>query len=160
MLKLHVELEPTNPLLIANYDSTSFAVDGCGGDNVLAKYEASILKNNKSIKSGPSRGKQALPEKSENGLVKYFIKYGLLMSAAGFQADPVYIIADDNLTADEFRVSKIPGLGVGTTIDNVGYVSSTKTRTGNHAYYRWLLQTIVVPYLFKVRTFYELPANS
>jgi hypothetical protein len=89
-----------HPLLVMNFDSTAFTVGGSGADDVEVKY----AKNAKPDKGpGPSRGRQVMPSETDKGFVKYTIKYTLLMNAAGMQAAPIYLIADDNMTTEEFR---------------------------------------------------------
>jgi hypothetical protein len=82
------------------------------------------------------------------------------MSASGNQAEPLYMIADDNMSEDEFRVYPVNGLGVGTQLDNKGYVVITKTRCANVPFYRWFVETILVKYVQEMRRVYEIPLDS
>lgn len=42
--------------------------------------------------------------------------------ANGIQSEPVYVLADANMNAEEFRYYKVNGLGTGTQVDNFGYI--------------------------------------
>ena len=130
-----------NPHLILNADATQFTVGDTGADNQQVKYCG-------------KRGTQPLkvqPIKQNNGIVKYSIKYLLLISAAGYQADPVYILADDNMGLNDLDVQRVAGLGIGTDIGNSGYVVFCKTRCCNIAFYDWFNRYILLPFIEKIK---------
>lgn len=114
MNKFMVHSKGINQLLIMN----------AGGK---ADHRVKVFRCTISSRAGKSlKARQKL--KSSEGCVSYFIKYYLLISAGGIQADPIYILADENMGADEFRVVTIPGLGVGTNLNNQEPVVFCKTR--------------------------------
>ena len=76
---------------------------------------------------------------SSGGLVAFFIKYYLFISAAGVTAPPVYVIADDRMAEGDFEVYEVVGLGLTTEVAGKGYVVYCKTRCGNVGFYRWLI---------------------
>ena len=83
-----------DPHLILNADATQFTVGDTGAEKEKLKYIG-------------KRGTKALkeePRKENCGIVKYSIKYLLLISAAGYQSDPVYILADDFMGAEDLDV--------------------------------------------------------
>jgi len=96
-----------------------------------------------------------MPDENDKSFVKFTIKYTLVINAGGLQSDPVYLLADENMTEEEFPVYCVPGLGVGTNFDNVGYVVLTKTRAGNVAYNKWLFTNIMLSWVDKLRAFYK-----
>lgn len=82
------------------------------------------------------------------------------MNATGVQADPIYMLADDNMEADEFKLYKVPGLGIGTAVSNFAYVSITKNRCANSKFYIWVIETYLVEFVKQIRTIYSLDATS
>lgn len=133
-----------------------FTVGGKGAENVKVEYVVNSKRKKKQSREAPSRGRQVLPDEHDPNFTRYTIKYVLAMCAAGFQTDPVYVLQDENMTEDEFRTYPIKGLGVGTNVDNRGHVVITKSRAGNDAYHRWLFSSIMVPFIKKLREFYQL----
>lgn len=57
------------------------------------------------------------------------------MSAGGFTADPIYILADNNMQKQDFDVYAVPGLHGNTGMVGTGYVVFCKTRCCNQAFY-------------------------
>lgn len=69
---------------------------------------------------------------------------------------PVYMLADDNMDAEELRVFKIEMLGIGTNLEqNVGYAVMKKTRCTNVKFYKWLNEEVVVPFINSLRPIYR-----
>lgn len=106
--------------LILNSDATQFAVGAVGDGKVEVKYLDDM---------GTSKKKKVTPEKNmDETEILFTIKYYLLMSAFGFSADPVFVIADGTMNEDEIDVHEVIGLGVGTDINAKGYVVFCRTR--------------------------------
>ena len=155
---LMVVLKKTNPLLIINADSTQFTVGGSGDSKCEVKYADAPNAPRRNTGKRPLR---ALPKKgADNSLTKYFIKFLLLINAAGMQADPIYILADDNMKEDEFRHYEIENLGVGTQLGNKGHVLITKTRCGNTKLYAWFIEKFLVEFIKRIKATYNLPDDS
>ena len=76
----------TQPALILNVDATQFTVGEKHGTNNVKYVESS--KNSLKV----------LPKSTSDSSVSYFIKYFLLIAADGSAADPVYVIADGNMS--------------------------------------------------------------
>lgn len=141
--------------LNCNMDATSFTVGGSACDNI----QAYMIGRKKVKKVVPSVGYKVEPGATSPGdgdLTKYSIKLLPMFFANGVTGDPVYIIADDNMTDEEFRVYEIAGLGVGVNIDNKGYLLITKSRSLNLAAYRWYYKTYVVNMVALVRKVFKL----
>ncbi len=144
--------------LILNADATQFAVGGTADDKIIVKYV--VPAGQKKRNTGKESLKAAPDSNEDNSLTKFFIKYMLLMSAGGFQAPPVYMLADDNMNDDEFRWYEVRGLGIGTHLNNLGYVVITKSRCGNTKFYAWFVEQILVKFVQEIISFYKLPETS
>jgi hypothetical protein len=72
----------TNSALILNFDATQFTVG----------YDSNKKIEVKSIGKQDDGPLKVLPNKQNAGIVKFSIKYFLLMSACGFTSDPVLIV--------------------------------------------------------------------
>ncbi len=42
-----------------------------------------------------------------------YVKFFLVINAAGDMMDPIYVVADENMSAEEHDSYKIKGLGIG-----------------------------------------------
>lgn len=84
----------------------------------------------------------------------------LLMSATGCVAEPVFMIADDNMRADEFRHYKVPGLGIGPQLETTGHVLITKTRTGNAKVFEWFIEYSLIPFVKALKRYNELDESE
>lgn len=147
--------------LVLNFDSSGFTVGGKGADDVEIKYVKEEKGAKKKInRTAPSRGRQVSPDPDDQGFTRYTIKYVLLMCAGGFQAAPIYVLADDNMGEEEFRSYKAKGLGVGTNLDSHGHVVIMKNRTGNAAFHRWLLTSVMIPWVEDLKKYYDIGADK
>jgi hypothetical protein len=81
-------------------DATQFQVGYDTGGKVQFKYIATEGKKKK-LEERPLK---VLPNKNSAGITAYFIKYYMLMTAAGFAADPVYVLADNKFKNKEIPV--------------------------------------------------------
>lgn len=75
------------------------------------------------------------------------------MSAAGYTAPPIYIIADECMPENETDPHTIVGLGNGS--DNVGapgFLIFSKTRVPSESFYEWYIDHVLIPFIFKIRT--------
>lgn len=143
--------------LIFNFDGTSHTVGGSGGDDDKVWIIPEKKKKEVEVIKKPSCGVKTDPgAKGDQEFTKYTIKQVILMSAAGQQCDPVFILADPNLTPEECCIYPVKGLGVGTNFDNLGNVVIMNDRSGNREFYRWLILDVLVPWIDKIRDYYEL----
>lgn len=143
----HMMMPIVDNRLIINLDATQFTVgDKKGRDTVMYRGKRSDQK-------GPLK---AAPDESAKGITSFFIKYYLIMTSAGVSADPVYVIADENVPVDEFDHYVIPGLGTSTAPGNKGHVIFCHTRCANERFYTWLNTNIIVPFVFDLRKEYNL----
>ena len=144
--RLHVK-----DCLTGNFDGSSFTVGGNGGDNVEIKFLSGENDDDDDDTCKPSEGKLAAPDASESGFTKYTVKIMEIIMGNGVQAPPIYILADDNMSAEEFQRYRVQGLGTGTNFNNYGDVIITKTRCMNRAAYVWIYQDLLVPFVTKIR---------
>jgi hypothetical protein len=147
MNHLMINVKKIHPALVLNADATQFAVGGTV-DKVTVKYYKDELSSRKSrsLKVGSKRG-------TENNLVKFFIKFYLIINCTGSQSNPVYLIADANLADDECQVYEVPLLGIGTNVkDNVGYVVFCKDRIANSKFYDWVNEHVLIPFASDLKT--------
>ena len=85
------------------------------------------------------------------GITAYYIKYFLLMSAAGKTAPPIFLLADDKMDKDAIDIHQIYGLSSSTSPDEFSYVVFTKTRSGNAALFRWMTNLVLIDFVNKIR---------
>jgi hypothetical protein len=150
-----VEECQTAPELILNMDATQFQVGYDTKGKIEIKYKTDDKKN--MLKKGPLK---VLPEKSDAGITAFFIKYYMLMSAAGYAANPVYVLADDSMDEDEIDVHEVKGLSVSPTLGGTGYLVFSKTRGCNLAFYKWYNEKFLIPFTEATRDHFDLPADE
>jgi hypothetical protein len=136
-----------HPALCLNSDATQFQCGGNGDTTVAVKYDENSIgdKGSRSLKTTNSK-------KKDEGIIKYFVKYYLIISAVGMVSDPIYMLADDNMDEEEFRVYEIAMLGTGHNLkENRGYVVFTKTRAANTKFYKWMNEKVLFPFISDLR---------
>jgi len=133
----------TIPPLILNLDATQFKV-GCANNGRVKVIVSDGDADSHNIK--------AMPQEKNHGITAYFIKYYLLISAAGKVATPVYVVADESMNANEFDAYDAPSLGASTDATSTGKVVFVPTRGCNKAFYEWLNINIVIPFVVAIKT--------
>jgi hypothetical protein len=93
--------------LIMNADATQFTV----GHDMKKKVKV------KFIEKLNGRPLKVLPSEDGEGHGLFTIKYYLLITAQGDQADPIYIIADDKMDENEVDIHEIKQLSVNSGIE-------------------------------------------
>jgi hypothetical protein len=142
-----------NPALILNIDATQFEVGSSKGKGVQV-----VVVERNGVEAGPLKAK---PKKGDNSTgLAYFIKYFLLINAAGDMNLPVFVVADPFMEEDAMDKYEVPGLGVGTDIGAVGWLVFTKTRGCNRAFYDWLNMEYVCDFAQKLRTAWDLAIDA
>jgi hypothetical protein len=144
MNSLMVPITPSK--LILNADASQFKVGYDSNKKIEVKY----------LVKPAGKPLKVLPEKNDAGITAYFIKYYLLMSAGGFSADPVFVIADGSMGANEIDWYKVQGLGVGTDLTAAGYVVFCQSRCCNLEFYKWFNNSILIPFVFKIKSTYKI----
>jgi hypothetical protein len=90
--------------------------------------------------------------KIDEGLTAYFIKYYLLINAAGMTGNPVFIIADRGMKDNTIDVHECPDLY--TTPDcKLAYIVFCKSRQCNSKFYEWFNSIVLIPMVSEVRVF-------
>jgi len=147
----HLMVPLVDHYLILNMDATQYKV----GNNSNEKTKVKFI-------SRPSLGKslQVTKDKENSGITSFFIKHYLLISAGGVAADPVYIIADDNMCKEDIDVHMVLGLGNGIGLGNKGYVIFSKTRCANVKFYKWFNTTILIEFIKDLKALRNLPFES
>ena len=112
--------------LILNMDGTQYTV---GTNKHSTEIKFIRRESTKSLKTSPGEG--------EKGIVCFFIKFYLLISAFGYSADPVYVLQDCNMDEDKIDVNRVEELGMTNNIGTCGYVVFCKTRCCNTLFYMW-----------------------
>jgi len=123
MLYLMAHISPHQ--LHLNLDATQFTVGYDSDQNIQVKYMKS--EEGAPLKTAPLQNKN-------EGITSYFIKYYMLMSASGNVADPVYVVADDNMEENVIDVHEVPGLSLGVGFSKA-YIVFCKTRGCNRQFY-------------------------
>jgi hypothetical protein len=87
-----------------------------------------------------------------SGTLNVCIKDYVLASAAGALGPTVFIIADDSLRADDIRTKSVGGLSHDADPLKVGWIVFLKTRTATQKFYKFYLDTILIPHITSIRT--------
>ena len=131
------------PHLILNSDATQFKVGCDSNQKIIVEYVLGIHGRKMSLK--------AEPDKQSAGIVAFYIKYYLLMSAAGVASDAVYVIQNSFMPAGEIDVYEVHGLQTHSGIEGKGYVVFCESRACNLKFYKWYVQTILIPHVNNIR---------
>lgn len=129
---------------ILNADATQFTVGHDMKKKVQVKYLEKL--NGRPLK--------VLPVKDSEGHGLFTIKYYLLITAGGDQADPIYIIADDKMGENDIDIHEIKQLSVNSGIDSTAWVVFCKSRACNAAFYKWFNESILLPFIQALRKKY------
>ncbi len=87
------------------------------------------------------------PTRVETCVNDIFIKQMFLTSASGRLAPPLFIMADESLSAEDFKVHSIPGLSFSLECTaSIGYILVCKNRHGNPAAQRWIFTEYMVKF--------------
>jgi len=113
------------PSMILNMDSTQYGVGNQSDGKVAVKI----------ITEEYDEQVEAAPAKDDPAGLQYFIKYVLLIAAAGFQMAPVFIAADSSMDEDAIDSHFIPGLDVSTCVDEGAWLVFSNSRCGNEKFY-------------------------
>ena len=96
----HVLVPLCKPQLILNYDATQFRV-GYGNHGSVKVVIPDIEKNMKY---------NVMKRTDNRGITSYYIKCMSLISAFGLE--PVFLVADSNMSKEDIDVQEVMGLGV------------------------------------------------
>ena len=121
--------------LILNSDATQFKVGCDSNQKIIVEYVLGIHGRKMSLK--------AEPDKQSAGIVAFYIKYYLLMS--------VYVIQNSFMSAGEIDVYEVHGLQTHSGIEGKGYVVFCESRACNLKFYKWYVQTILIPHVNNIR---------
>jgi hypothetical protein len=134
--------------LAINADGTSFQTAGQTTSSVKVIFDPEEQKR----KGGPLK---VLPQPGTQ-LTAHFVKFYGCVTVGGMSAAPIYILADDNMKEGEIDVYEVAGLGLGTEVNNVGYVVFAKSRTVNEEFYRWWFTDIFIKFTKDLRLRFDL----
>jgi hypothetical protein len=119
-----------NPALIGNMDATQFQ---CEIDDKSAKVL--VLSKNHDVEQ----------RMLTNSSTAFFIKYLSIYFANGYAAPPVLIIANENISPEDFKVVKVRGMSHSVEHGAYGYLVFTHTRAANQAFFKWLFLNVIFP---------------
>ena len=138
-------LDYTNPHMILNCDATQFNVGGTE-ENIKVVYVGKRCDLDGPLKCIP--GQQHKPQ------LAFFIKYYMVITAAGDVAPPIYILQSPQVPKDDMDVHKVYGLGFGG--HRYGYIVFSHSRTPSPSFYKWVLADIMIPMIADKRS--EFPS--
>ena len=130
-----------HPFLIINQDATQFEVG-----HASRPVKIVVVKGSK----GP---RKVLPEKGDTGLVAFFIKFFVLISAGGYHGDGVYVIGDPRMTKGAFKQYKVKGIGITVDPNGYGWIVFCNTRSPPVAFFKWYAMYVVVDFIDKLKVF-------
>ena len=135
----------TREALTLNSDATTFKVGSEGDKTVTVVYCG---------KGGDLKAEY--DEGSCSGITAYFVKYYLLISAAGFNASPVFVLQDPQMDEEDCNVTEVKGFGVSTSVGEAAYVVYCKSRACNKKFYTWYNETILMPFVHLLRSTFHI----
>lgn len=80
-----------------------------------------------------------------------FVKYYCLASADGVLGTPVYVLNDKDMEKDEIDVFELLGMGIDSSPHAKCYVVCCKDSDSNKNFFKWLMQTVILPHIAAVR---------
>jgi hypothetical protein len=83
--------------------------------------------------------KQVVPKKGAKTFGLYTVKFYFVINAYGWTFDPIFVIQDETMDADDMDWYPVVGLGVGTDVTSKGYIVFMTSRCGNTKFYSWLI---------------------
>lgn len=134
------------PRLIFNWDATQYITSN--DLHATGVYIESMKSHNIAITS------------ESNGTMAIAVKMFHCHNAAGYSTKPVFVIADDEMGEEEFKVFLVRGLGNNNVNRSNGWLCFTKTRACNRAFYRWFATEIVCKFVKKSRDSQPLKPNE
>lgn len=126
------------PHMIFNWDATQYIV-------------SSDLKTARVMVSAEDSDGKPLTDESE-GKLDVIVKMYHFHNAAGYVANPVFIIADESMEEGKHESIYIPGLCYGSLMGG-GYICFSKTRAGTNLFYKWFAEETVIPFINKCRNY-------
>jgi transposase len=136
--QLHMRNVPGR--LVLNSDGSCYTV-GYRNNKIV---EVKILKTEEEVYQISQKYCQTLPSKGDANIGAYTIKYYAFIGAMGSVFDPIFIIQDEDMGAEDMDVYEVPGLGVSTHVDTKGYIVFMNSRAGNIKFFTWFMEEIVV----------------
>jgi len=144
-----VSVDNIFPNLIGNVDATQFTLK-------MGKKGCKVIWNKK-----PKQFKSITSQKGSGDLSTFFVKYYLCIFAGGTVGPAVYIVADPNMDNEAVDVHSVPGLGIGTDINNVGYVVFVKERGYlPKRFYEWWFKECLILTISAIRKHHGLPDDA
>ena len=138
------------PSLVINMDATQYTVGRSQKANTVI-YDPETQKK-KCLKTLP-------PEKG-GFLMHMFIKYVHVITAGRRMGDPIFLIADDSMSEDDFDVQECPCLAIGTSLGSTAWITFSKTRCWNASGYRWFNTLILIPFVQRIKEFQRYPIDE
>lgn len=132
------------PQLLFNADATQFTVG-------KATMGSKCLYYGRRSEIGHLR---LQPVKDNAGGMNLFIKSFLLISAAGFSGNAVYIVADANMESNSIDVYESYHLSHHSNVESKGFVVFCKTRQLCKEFFTWYIKDYFIPTVAKVRNIY------
>ena len=84
-----------------------------------------------------------------------------MMNALGNISTPVYIIGDEEIPVGQFQSFEAQSLAHGVSVNDTAYVVLCKSRAGNEAFYIWINQYIMIPFVLNMKRIHTaLDVNS
>lgn len=127
--------------MIFNWDATQFVVSE-EADTKVVVVKAEHVKDRPLTTEG-------------NGGLDFAVKLYHLHHADGLCASPVFVIADDSMSSEGFDHDIVPRLSHENHMEAFGYLCFCPTRACNITFYRWFVNTVIIPFVLKTRAFYR-----
>jgi hypothetical protein len=143
----HYMISHVNSNLLINSDATQFQVGG----ELKKKTQVKVYRG----RNTHQQPMKTLPSKDEN-LTAFFIKYYATISCGGYLADPIFIVADENMKTNEIDHYVVSGLGIGPDASNKGYIVFCKDRSLCNTFYDWVLKESILNFIHKIQEANEL----
>ena len=140
-------------IMIGNFDATQFIISGTN-DELLVNWKP------EDVDEDDNEARDEPLTLVENSMLSHAIKWFMLCNANGQLGKDVFLLADRDMTEDEFTCEDIQSLSNNNQMGASGWLCFTKTRCGNAAFFKWYISTVVVEFVKYCRNLLPLDEQS
>lgn len=133
--------------LIVNADGTSVNVGAILNQKKRVVYQG---------KRGKRKGLKTLENHKKKGGMGYFIKYYQIISAAPAIAEPIFVVADENMKKGDIDWYECGALSTSNDPLAKGYIVFCNTRCANEQFYAKVITDVIVPFVWRLRKKYNI----
>jgi hypothetical protein len=142
---LYIEKHLKNKAMFFNMDATAFQINGIDRSNKKAKVWVDTSLAQK-MKDEGRKISTAIAEREDSAV---FIKFHAMVSGCGASAPFCFSVADSTMPA--YTTEWIDVQGLAMNMEGKGHIAVHNTRNGTREFYTKYYETIVIPFVNKIR---------